>query len=83
MSEQLLTWVFKILVLVWQMRRSQKAYFTEGRRREDLFTSKQLEAEVDKALKRHLKFGANGEPIDLVLDDEGQADEPAQERLFQ
>lgn len=79
MNEQLLAWVFRFLVLVWKMRKHQKAYFTEGRKQSDLIESKRLETEVDKALKQHLEF-SNGEPVELVM--VVQEDEPTQERLL-
>jgi hypothetical protein len=79
MNVELLNWVFRVLVLVWKMRRSQKAFFNDGKKKSDLIESKRLEGEVDKMLKAHLYF-ENGEPAALVT--VGQDDETKQEVLF-
>jgi hypothetical protein len=71
--------VFRVLVLVWKMRKAQKAFFKEGKKKSDLIESKRLEGEVDKMLKAHLYF-ENGEPAALVMI--GQDDEPKQANLF-
>jgi len=80
MNVELMNWVFRVLVLVWKMRRSQKAFFKEGKRKSDLIESKRLEGEVDKMLKEHLYF-ENGEPAALVM--VGQEDEQKQDTLFE
>jgi hypothetical protein len=79
MNEQLLTWVFNVLVLVWKMRRSQIAFYKNGRKQADLIEAKQREVAVDKVLKQSLEF-KNGEPVALVVT--AQENEPTQERLL-
>lgn len=76
-------WIFLFLVTVWKMRQAQKAYFTKGRKINDLVDAKRYEKLVDEELIKRLVF-AGDVPTGIFTGDEAPmpSDEPTQEKLF-
>lgn len=52
-------WIFLFLVTVWKMRQAQKAYFTKGRKINDLVDAKRYEKLVDEELIKRLVFAGD------------------------